>query len=65
MPKLIAAPSIPTPANHSNFDSNPNAALGQPRGGPIPGNKPLFAPRVERLLQLIAEIERDSQDTRS
>jgi hypothetical protein len=68
MPNLIAAPSIATPTTDSNQDLH--AALGQPRGGHTSGTKPLFAPRVERLLRLIAEIERGdrergAQETRS
>jgi hypothetical protein len=71
MPQPIAEPSIPAQATKSSSESNRTAALGQPRGGiPDQGKRPLFAPRVERLLRLIAEIERDSrerddQETRS
>jgi hypothetical protein len=68
MPQSIAAPLLPTPATDSNRDSH--AALGHPKGGHTSGKTPLFAPRVERLLRLIAEIERGdrergAQETRS
>jgi hypothetical protein len=60
MPKSIAAPSIHAQASHSSSDSNSNAAFGQSRSGVNTSTKPLFAPRVERLLTLIAQIERRS-----